>query len=547
MNTVKGSWVGKTFALAKCNDSGGRKSRIRRSKEERKDMVESFIQRYQKANNGSFPSLNLTHKEVGGSFYTVREIVREIIQENRVLGPSKLVSEEIDTEQVSEHYPLGSISIEPESPLSISSSGSCLVSNDHQSIHKDLVSTSIGHSTVYIRRTSDNENYIDSMLMRGESEESNTGKSLEHGSVEEQVNDKAVLSMVQVSETSSGQSAGHNNQTFNNGMYTNGSHMDEHEDSNARKPLEQGSVEEQVDDKAVLSVVQVSENSSGQSDGHNNQTSNNGMYISGSYMNEHEDINAGKPLEQGSVTTHVDNKPIFSKDQVCEKLDGVENVKAPIARLNPIAVDVIVETFPLKSAGRPILGADSMSGEARGVTKTLNEQESKKGEATGNTDLQIDGIDSLEGICHGLVDEKTSVNIAETFSENLSCFATQNSTRSTLLESIQTSVEVSQNDVSTLKTAEPNNTVSGIEPKLVPADVHSSSTSEESLSQEAISKAKADIEHRQSTGEGSNTTLNRFNLESREGASKKSVKAEINPLWTVFTAFISSFVKFWSQ
>lgn len=39
------------------------------------------------SNDGSFPSLNLTHREVGGSFYTVREIVREIIQENKVLAP----------------------------------------------------------------------------------------------------------------------------------------------------------------------------------------------------------------------------------------------------------------------------------------------------------------------------------------------------------------------------------------------------------------------------------------------------------------------------
>ena len=43
MHAVKGGWVGQTFALAKCNDSGGKKSRIRRSKEERKGMVESFI------------------------------------------------------------------------------------------------------------------------------------------------------------------------------------------------------------------------------------------------------------------------------------------------------------------------------------------------------------------------------------------------------------------------------------------------------------------------------------------------------------------------
>ncbi|KAF5201087.1 Dna binding protein [Thalictrum thalictroides] len=140
MHAVKVGWVGQTFALAKANESGGKKSRIRRSKEDRKAMVESFIKRYQNSNSGNFPSLNLTHKEVGGSFYTVREIVREIIQENRVLGPAKLAEDEQELDQFHEQYPLGSISIECQSHLS-SSSEIHVVSSDHQSIRKELEST----------------------------------------------------------------------------------------------------------------------------------------------------------------------------------------------------------------------------------------------------------------------------------------------------------------------------------------------------------------------------------------------------------------------
>lgn len=45
MQTIKGGWVGQTFALASYNDSGSRKTRIRRSKEERKTMVETFIKK----------------------------------------------------------------------------------------------------------------------------------------------------------------------------------------------------------------------------------------------------------------------------------------------------------------------------------------------------------------------------------------------------------------------------------------------------------------------------------------------------------------------
>ena len=72
--------------------------------------------RYQSSNNGNFPSLNLTHKEVGGSFYTVREIVREIIQENRVLGPGQIDSEE-QMDAIAVNHPLGTISSEPQGRL----------------------------------------------------------------------------------------------------------------------------------------------------------------------------------------------------------------------------------------------------------------------------------------------------------------------------------------------------------------------------------------------------------------------------------------------
>ncbi|KAM0913023.1 hypothetical protein ACQ4PT_012400 [Festuca glaucescens] len=67
-----------------------KKPRVRKTKEERREMVESFVNTYRVSNSGKFPSVNLTHKEVGGSYYIVREIVRDIIQENRVLGPGGL-------------------------------------------------------------------------------------------------------------------------------------------------------------------------------------------------------------------------------------------------------------------------------------------------------------------------------------------------------------------------------------------------------------------------------------------------------------------------
>lgn len=45
MQAVKVGWAGQAFALASSNDSGGKKTRVRRSKEERKLIAESFIKK----------------------------------------------------------------------------------------------------------------------------------------------------------------------------------------------------------------------------------------------------------------------------------------------------------------------------------------------------------------------------------------------------------------------------------------------------------------------------------------------------------------------
>ncbi|KAL9258446.1 hypothetical protein AKJ16_DCAP14080 [Drosera capensis] len=116
MYSLKGGWAGQTFAFASRHDSSAKKTRIRRSKEERKTMVETFIKRYQRQHEGNFPSITLTHKEVGGSFYTVREIIREIIQENRVLGPSRYSSVQKSVFD-SLDLPLAAISSDPQCSL----------------------------------------------------------------------------------------------------------------------------------------------------------------------------------------------------------------------------------------------------------------------------------------------------------------------------------------------------------------------------------------------------------------------------------------------
>ncbi|VFQ92580.1 unnamed protein product [Cuscuta campestris] len=151
MHLLKGAWAGHTFSVSACNDSGGRKARIRRSKEERKSMAETFIKTYQKSNNGNFPSLTLTHKNVGGSFYTVREIVREIIQENRVLGPATFPSEEQN-----EEIPFLSFPVEPQSSLSLKDAMHC-----QSTINGDVLdSNGQLHSSRFSKQQSDDEQVV---------------------------------------------------------------------------------------------------------------------------------------------------------------------------------------------------------------------------------------------------------------------------------------------------------------------------------------------------------------------------------------------------
>ncbi|CAL9152667.1 uncharacterized protein LOC103994414 isoform X1 [Musa acuminata AAA Group] len=113
MQGLSTSCVQQRFALIRCCDLKDKKSRRRKTREERRTLVESFIDKYRTLNNGKFPSLNLTHKEVGGSFYIVREIVRDIIQENKVLGPGSPSMKALTLEDCSEEHESENFAINP--------------------------------------------------------------------------------------------------------------------------------------------------------------------------------------------------------------------------------------------------------------------------------------------------------------------------------------------------------------------------------------------------------------------------------------------------
>ncbi|CAN7135614.1 unnamed protein product [Brassica rapa subsp. narinosa] len=138
MHSLKTSCVGQVFALAKPHDSVGKRTRNRIPKEERKTLVESFIKKHQSLNNGRFSSLSLIHKEVGGSFYTIREIVREIIQENRVLGTTDLILQGKGDDDRSQDQTLSSsLLMDPVPPLSLSPEGFHSPSGQSHNVSKE--------------------------------------------------------------------------------------------------------------------------------------------------------------------------------------------------------------------------------------------------------------------------------------------------------------------------------------------------------------------------------------------------------------------------
>lgn len=94
---AKIGWGGRFFVMAAPVDgTGNQKDGKKKRKEERRIMVESFVQKFRSENGGKFPRFGFTHKEVGGGYYIIREIMQEIIYEHKV-------SENVDTVKFSDN------------------------------------------------------------------------------------------------------------------------------------------------------------------------------------------------------------------------------------------------------------------------------------------------------------------------------------------------------------------------------------------------------------------------------------------------------------
>ncbi|XP_077220746.1 uncharacterized protein LOC143854591 [Tasmannia lanceolata] len=81
-NAIRGSnirWRGMSFAASVPSDSSNpHRSQKRTSRRERRAIVESFVHKYRASNAGKFPTPSLAQKQVGGSYYVVRQIIQEM-------------------------------------------------------------------------------------------------------------------------------------------------------------------------------------------------------------------------------------------------------------------------------------------------------------------------------------------------------------------------------------------------------------------------------------------------------------------------------------
>ncbi|XP_077231449.1 uncharacterized protein LOC143864400 [Tasmannia lanceolata] len=79
---VRGSniqWRGRSFAASVPSDSSKpQRGQKRISRQERRAIVESFVHKYRASNEGKFPTPSLARKQVGGSYYVIRQIIQEM-------------------------------------------------------------------------------------------------------------------------------------------------------------------------------------------------------------------------------------------------------------------------------------------------------------------------------------------------------------------------------------------------------------------------------------------------------------------------------------
>ncbi|XP_044507165.1 uncharacterized protein LOC123226698 [Mangifera indica] len=611
MHTIKHGWIGQTFALAKRNESEGRKSRIRRSKEERKTMVESFIKKYQSSNNGNFPSLNLTHKEVGGSFYTVRELVREIIQENRVLGPAQLTPDELNMNQFDEQYPLGSIAKEPQAPLNI-----ILSASHDQGASKEPVAIFDGLCSEHEKQRFDNEGVINGGQVVIEIEESakRTSQELQTSKGSQFMpnhNQGFSKELVAISDELCSENE---KQKLDNEGLINGSQVVVEVEESAKRTSEElqtskpSEPEERVekvagDNEGVIygsqvvvkveesakrtsKVLQTSKPSEAQEIVEKIAADNEGIInesrvvveVEESAKRTSEKLQTSKPSEAQERVEKIagHNEGAINESQVIvvveesaertseesqtskpsEAEERVEKLAAARARATLFSAEVVVEEFPPRSVPKTAESSSERPG-VENLTETSKENEIEKLVINSdNGSAPLDQINSLEKIGENPSDKvlyKNSdmVENSPDLQVKISNFSSTRAPAPKTLVNKEVEVEFSDNDALTSEMPEKAQSIDDTKEVNAPngkiPSCTYSSRVQSRTAKETVFENKVDIQQKDGLQKGSNPKLERIKIESWDGASRNCAEKETNPLLDAFKSFINAFIKFWSE
>ncbi|KAK3222089.1 hypothetical protein Dsin_009114 [Dipteronia sinensis] len=538
MHTLKGGWAVQTFALAKNNESEGRKSRIRRSKEERKAMVESFIKKYQSSNNGNFPSLNLTHKEVGGSFYTVREIVREVIQENRVLGPAKFSPEELNYLQ-DEQGPLGSIAIEPSTPLYITSNESHFVPNHHQATSEESVSISDGLCSENEIQRFENvqiikgcQYQVDVRIEESDKQKSEDLKTSDQ--LEAEKNSAACTAIVipiaedivvetfpltPVPDIVDGLDTSSVVRNLNETFEENETEKVKLEQGNGSAPLGQITSSANsnlvIERKAeILTTVVFDKNSD--------------------LVDEKVAKNFADPQLKSSYDFTTEGSTL-SDTRIDTDVDGLDT-SSVVRNLNETFEENVTERVKLEQGNdSALIGEINSSANSNLVIE-------KKREIL--TAVVFDKNSDL-------VDEEAEENFADPQLKSSNNFTTEGGTVSDTHVDTDVEIEVLHNNVLIPEIYEQSQRVDGSKAINAPngksPNGNYASREQVRTPETIVFENEANVQGEVNSHKGSNPTLDRINLASWEGASRKSAETKTNPILVVFKSFVTAVIKFWSE
>ncbi|KAK4404001.1 hypothetical protein Sango_0768700 [Sesamum angolense] len=485
---LAGGWARQAFAFASSNDSGGKKLRIRRSKEERKIMVESFITKYQKSNDGNFPSLNLTHKEVGGSFYTVREIVREIIQENRVLAPAKVFLEEDNHSGFPEQCPLESVSVEPQNNLLVSDKLH-IATALAPGITGEQLSSALGLQFLgWDARELHHEQVINGLSTAETGKESDSASHpVPQAKCDEFENQKIV-----------------------NG----GEGLEENVESD--KALIMNSVPIRHQDNKNESALQSSQKT---------YAVRSWRSTDEQYLNTNgQMVDKTKESRRKIYTESVD------MEMLDRERDGVKELEVLQQVTSHMSTNFVVETFPLRPVSRTILVLDGDSGKCRG-SGTLDDRANKHDNMTFSKSNS------------GLVNEKDEERLLGSTLELNDKYRDKKvglNHQEPSFENSKLSTNFSINDVDNVKDSEPESSL--------PDEIKASPSAERLISEDSnLVSTKCSSPDETGLKKRSNPVLDRRNLDTSEGAKKKSATPESNNLLTFVKAFISAFIKLWTE